>query len=39
MSHEKTKGNELTQQQKEENRELSCQQVVCEHAHDGITEI
>ncbi|KRH97701.1 transposase family protein, partial [Cylindrospermopsis sp. CR12] len=36
LPHKKPKGKELTQQQKEENRELSRQRVVCEHAHSGI---
>jgi hypothetical protein len=36
LSHKKPKGKELTQQQKQENRELSRQRVVCEHAHAGI---
>ncbi|MGJ0606327.1 transposase family protein [Cylindrospermopsis raciborskii] len=36
LPHKKPKGKELTQQQKEENRELSRQRVVCEQAHSGI---
>ncbi|WP_244982423.1 TIGR04372 family glycosyltransferase [Cylindrospermopsis raciborskii] len=36
LPHKKPKGKELTQQQKEENRELSRQRVVCEHTHSGI---
>ncbi|MGC8453689.1 MAG: transposase family protein [Cylindrospermopsis raciborskii] len=36
LSHKKPKGKELTQQQKQENRELSRQRVLCEHAHAGI---
>jgi hypothetical protein len=36
LPHKKPKGKELTEQQKQENRELSRQRVVCEHAHAGI---
>jgi hypothetical protein len=36
LPHKKPKGKELTQQQKQENREFSRQRVVCEHAHAGI---
>ena len=36
LPHKKPRGKELTEAQKEENREFSCQRVVCEHAHAGI---
>jgi DDE superfamily endonuclease/Helix-turn-helix of DDE superfamily endonuclease len=36
LPHKKPKGKELTEQQKQENREFSRQRVVCEHAHAGI---
>jgi DDE superfamily endonuclease/Helix-turn-helix of DDE superfamily endonuclease len=36
LPHKKPKGQELTEAQKEENREFSSQRVVCEHAHAGI---
>jgi hypothetical protein len=36
LPHKKPKGKELTQQQKQENREFSRQRVKCEHAHAGI---
>ena len=36
VPHKKPKGKELTEQQKQENREFSRQRVVCEHAHAGI---
>jgi hypothetical protein len=36
LPHKKPKGKPLTEQQKQENRELSRQRVVCEHAHAGI---
>jgi len=36
LPHKKRRGKELTEQQKEENREFSRQRVVCEHAHAGI---
>lgn len=36
LPHKKLEGKELTQQQKQENREFSRQRVVCEHAHAGI---
>ena len=36
LPHKKPRGQELTEAQKEENREFSSQRVVCEHAHAGI---
>ena len=36
VPYQKPKGKKLTQQQKEENRQLSRQRVKCEHAHAGI---
>lgn len=36
LPHKKPKGKPLTEPQKQENRELSRQRVVCEHAHAGI---
>jgi hypothetical protein len=36
LPHKKPKGKELSEQQKQENREFSRQRVVCEHAHAGI---
>ena len=36
LPHKKPRGKELTESQKEENREFSRQRVVCEHAHAGI---
>jgi hypothetical protein len=36
LPHKKPRGKELSEQQKEENRELSRQRVKCEHAHAGI---
>ena len=36
LPHKKPRGQELTEAQKEENREFSRQRVVCEHAHAGI---
>ena len=36
LPHKKPKGKELTETQKQENREFSRQRVVCEHAHAGI---
>lgn len=36
LPHKKPRGQELSQQQKQENREFSRQRVVCEHAHAGI---
>jgi DDE superfamily endonuclease/Helix-turn-helix of DDE superfamily endonuclease len=36
LPHKKPKGKELTEQQKQENREFSRQRVKCEHAHAGI---
>lgn len=36
LPHKKPKGQALTAQQKQENREFSGQRVVCEHAHAGI---
>jgi DDE superfamily endonuclease len=36
LPHKKPKGKELTEQQKQENREFSAQRVKCEHAHGGI---
>ena len=36
LPHKKPRGQELTEVQKEENREFSRQRVVCEHAHAGI---
>ncbi|MFN9887215.1 MAG: transposase family protein [Pseudanabaena sp.] len=36
LQHKKPKGKELSEQQKQENREFSRQRVVCEHAHAGI---
>lgn len=36
LPHKKPKGKELTEQQKQENREFSRQRVVCEHAHAGM---
>jgi hypothetical protein len=36
LPHKKPKGKELSDQHKQENRELSRQRVKCEHAHAGI---
>ena len=36
LSHKKPKGKELSERQKQENREFSRQRVACEHAHAGI---
>jgi hypothetical protein len=36
LPHKKPKGQELTEQQKQENQAFSRQRVVCEHAHAGI---
>jgi hypothetical protein len=36
LPHKKPKGKELTEQQKQENREFSRQRVACEHAHAGM---
>lgn len=36
IPHKKPQGGELTQAQKEENRALNAERVVCEHAHGGI---
>jgi hypothetical protein len=36
LPHKKPRGKELTDQQKQENREFSQQRVKCEHAHAGI---
>lgn len=36
VPHKKPKGKELSEQQKQQNRELSRQRVKCEHAHAGI---
>jgi len=36
LPHKKPKGKELSEQQKQENREFSRQRVACEHAHAGI---
>jgi len=39
LPHKKPKGKELSEQNKQENRELSHQRVKCEHAHAGISVI
>lgn len=36
IPHKKPKGKELSEQQKQENRDFSRQRVKCEHAHAGI---
>jgi DDE superfamily endonuclease/Helix-turn-helix of DDE superfamily endonuclease len=36
LPHKKPRGKELTEQQKQENRDFSAQRVKCEHAHGGI---
>src|SRR5512141_921469 len=36
LPHKKPKGKEVTEAQKQENREFSKQRVVCEHAHAGM---
>ncbi|UBF24001.1 transposase [Kovacikia minuta CCNUW1] len=36
LPHKKPRGKELSEQQKQENREFSRQRVACEHAHAGI---
>nr|WP_239033343.1 transposase family protein [Leptothermofonsia sichuanensis] len=36
LPHKKPKGKELSEQQKQENREFSRQRVACEHAHAGM---
>jgi hypothetical protein len=36
LPHKKPKGKQLSEQQRQENRELSRQRVKCEHAHAGI---
>lgn len=36
LPHKKPRGKELSEQQKQENRDFSAQRVVCEHAHAGI---
>ena len=37
LPHKKPRGKELTEEQKQENREFSAQRVKCEHAHAGMT--
>ena len=36
LPHKKPRGKDLSDQQKQENKEFSSQRVVCEHAHAGI---
>jgi DDE superfamily endonuclease/Helix-turn-helix of DDE superfamily endonuclease len=36
LPHKKPRGKDLSEQQKQENKEFSSQRVVCEHAHAGI---
>ena len=36
IPHKKPKGGELTEEQKEENRQLASERVVCEHAFAGV---
>ena len=36
LPHKKPRGKELTEEQKQENREFSGQRVKCEHAHRGM---
>jgi hypothetical protein len=36
LPHKKPRGKDLTEQQKDENRDFSSQRVKCEHAHAGI---
>ena len=36
LPHKKPRGKELSEQQKQENRDFSRQRVVCEHAHAGM---
>ena len=36
IPHKKTKGGELTDEQKEENRQLASERVICEHAFGGV---
>ena len=36
LPHKKPRGKELTEEQKQENREFSTQRVKCEHAHAGM---
>jgi len=36
LPHKKPRGKELTEEQKQENREFSSQRVKCEHAHAGM---
>lgn len=36
LPHKKPKGQELSEQQKQQNKDFSRQRVVCEHAHAGI---
>ncbi len=36
LPHKKPRGKELSEEKKQENREFSCQRVVCEHAHAGM---
>jgi hypothetical protein len=36
LPHKKPKGKELSEEQKQENKEFSSRRVVCEHAHAGI---
>jgi membrane-bound lytic murein transglycosylase B len=36
LPHKKPRGKELTEHQKQENREFSAQRVKCEHAHAGM---
>ncbi|KAM3116321.1 transposase family protein [Phormidesmis sp. 146-33] len=36
LPHKKPRGKELSEQQKQENREFSRQRVKCEHAHAGM---
>lgn len=36
LPHKKPRGKELTEEQKQENREFSAQRVKCEHAHAGM---
>ena len=37
IPHKKPKGGKLSDKQKEENRELASERVVCEHAFAGVT--
>jgi DDE superfamily endonuclease len=36
LPHKKPRGQELSEQQKQSNKEFSSQRVICEHAHAGI---